>query len=293
MNHKNLYIPTDIFIDEPAEVYHGKAREYLSSHQLIDFMKCPLLYNKKQTGEIQDQETTSFMVGQAAHVRILKGRDVYLQRYAVGGPINPTTGKPYGSLTKKFAEWREKQSKPVLTVEQAELVEQMARGVALNDAAVDLITYGLAEGVIRAVYCGVPCQIRLDWLNPNRGIVDFKTCDELTWFEADARRYRYHNQVAFYQAVLEKAIREGACEVSRIQQSDHQIESVRAAAHIPVHLIAIEKKEPFRCGVWRVSDECLAMARQDNEEAIDRLKVCRTRDIWPTGYEEIRLLEVA
>jgi len=271
MDKNNLYIPTDIFITELAEVYHAKAGQYLSSHQLIDFMKCPLLHHKKRMGIIQDQETTSFLVGHAAHVRILEGRAEYESRFAMGGPINPTTGKPYGSLTKKFAEWKEAQQKPVLTFEQMDLVEQMARGVAIHDTAVDLISYGIAEGVIRADYCGIPCQIRLDWLNPNRGIVDFKTCDDLTWFEADARRYRYHNQMAFYQAVLKEAI----------------------GSYVPVHLIAIEKKEPHRCGVWRVSDDCLAMARHDNEAAIDRLVSCRNKDIWPTGYEEVRLMDVA
>jgi hypothetical protein len=151
------------------------------------------------------------------------------------------------------------------------LGENIAQGGAIHDTAVDLISYGVAEGVSRADYCGIPWQMRLDWLNPNRGIVDFKTCDDLTWFEADARRYRYHNQMAFYQSVLKEA----------------------SGEYVPVHLIAIEKKEPYRCGVWRVSDDCLAMARHDNEAAIERLTSCRNKDVWPTGYEEVRLLDVA
>lgn len=91
MDKNNLYIPTDIFITEPAEVYHAKAGQYLSSHQLIDFMKCPLLHHKKRMGIIQDQETTSFLVGRAAHVRILEGRAEYESQFAMGGPINPTS----------------------------------------------------------------------------------------------------------------------------------------------------------------------------------------------------------
>ena len=270
MDTKELYIPTDIFIREPAEEYHAKAKDHLSSHQLLDFMKCPYLLQKKWMGSIDEKESNAYLIGRAAHVRILEGRDEYEHQFALGGPINPTTGKPYGSLTKKFAEWKAEQGKPVLTVEQMDLIEQMAQGVAINDHAVDLIYYGIAEGVIRTHYCGISCQIRMDWLNPNRGIVDFKTCDDLTWFEADARRYRYPNQMAFYQSVLKEVIGD----------------------FVPVYLVAIEKKEPFRCGVWRVSDECLAMARQDNEAAIERLKSCRNKDIWPTGYEEIRVLDV-
>jgi len=151
------------------------------------------------------------------------------------------------------------------------LIENMAAGVAMSDAAVDLLLYGRAEGVVRAQYCDVPCQIRIDWTHPHRGIVDLKTCDDLTWFEADARRYRYHNQMAFYRAVLAQAV----------------------GGDVPVHIVAVEKKEPFRCGVWRVSDDTLAIARQENEAAIERLKIARQADRWPTGYEDIRLLDVA
>lgn len=267
----SLHIDTSILIQEPAEVYHNKAQQYLSSHQLLDFIRCPYLYDRKHKGLIEEKESSTFLLGRAAHVRILEGRTVYEDSFALGGPINPTTGKPYGSLTKKFAEWQQLQNKPVLPQDQVELIELMASGVAMNGHAVDLISYGTAEGVVRTEYCGIDSQIRLDWLNPHQGIVDLKTCDDLTWFEADARRYRYHNQMAFYQSVLKEAV----------------------GQYVPVHLIAIEKKEPYRCGVWRVSDDCLAMARHDNETAIERLKLCRTRDIWPTGYEDVRLLDVA
>ena len=61
---------------------------------------------------------------------------------------------------------------------------------------------------------------------------------------------------------------------------------------VPVHIIAVEKKEPFRCGVWRITDPALEMARRENEAAIRRLLSCQKSGDWPTGYEEIRLLDV-
>lgn len=264
-------IDLSILITEPAEEYHAKAESYLSSHQLLDFMRCPYLYAKKRAGLIAASESPAYLIGRAAHCRILEGRDAYQAQFALGGPINPATGKPYGSGTKKFAQWRASQDKPVLSHEQVDLIENMAAGVAMNDTAVDLLLYGRAEGVVRARYCDLPCQIRIDWTHPQRGIVDLKTCDDLTWFEADARRWRYHNQMAFYQAVLAQGIEQD----------------------VPVHVVAVEKKEPFLCGVWRVSDDTLAIARQENEAAIERLKIARQADRWPTGYEDIRLLDVA
>ncbi len=269
-------IDLSILITEPAEEYHAKAESYLSSHQLLDFMRCPYLYAKKRAGLIAASESPAYLIGRAAHCRILEGHDAYQSQFALGGPINPATGKPYGNGTKKFAEWRASQGKPVLSHEQVDLIENMAAGVAMNDAAVDLLLYGRAEGVVRARYCDVPCQIRIDWTHPQRGVVDLKTCDDLTWFEADARRYRYQNQMAFYQAVLAEAI---GGDVS--------------TCDVPVHVVAVEKKEPFRCGVWRVSDDTLAIARQENEAAIERLKIAQQADRWSTGYEDIRLLDIA
>jgi hypothetical protein len=267
----DLHIDLDVFGVETEDEYHARAGEFLSSHQLLDFMKCPWLHHKKAEGLIEDKDSPAFLLGRAAHSRILEGRDVYESRFALGGPTNPKTGKPYGPTTKAAREWAEAQGKPVLSRDQVDLIEQMASGVAMNDEAVDLLLYGQAEGVVRADYCGVPCQVRIDWTHPHRGIVDLKTCDELDWFEADARRYRYTHQMAFYQAVLAEVIGE----------------------FVPVYVVAVEKREPFRCGVWGVGDDSLAIARKENEAAIRRLKACREVDRWPTGYEEVRVLDVA
>jgi len=264
-------IDLDVMAVESAQDYHAKANQYLSSHQLLDFMSCPWLHRKKRLGLVREEVTPAMRIGTAAHVRILEGRDAYETQYALGGPINKTTGKPYASNTKAFSDWCKAQGKPGVHHDDLELIEQMASGVAMNEQAVDLILYGRSEGVARADYCSLPCQIRIDWLHPHRGIVDLKTTADVAWFENEVKRRRYHNQMAFYQAVLAQVIGE----------------------YVPVHLIAIEKIEPFRCGVWRVSDDTLAIARQGNEAAIRRLQTCREQDHWPTGYEEIRLLDAA
>ena len=159
----------------------------------------------------------------------------------------------------------------MLSWEQDELIENMAAGVSMNDVAYELLQHGRAEGVVRAEYCGVECQIRIDWTNPHMGIVDLKTTADLDWFENDSRRHGYHHQLAFYQAVLREVV----------------------GQYVPVYLIGVEKVEPFRCGVWRISDDTLAIARGENEAAIARLKAARESNRWETGYESIRLLDVA
>jgi len=95
--------------------------------------------------------------------------------------------------------------------------------------------------------------------------------------------------MAFYQAVLESAIAaDCSSAMPRCQEA-----TVRRDSRLPVHVVAVEKKEPYRCGVWRVSDDTLAIARQENEAAIERWKIARQADRWPTGYEDVRLLDIA
>ena len=85
----------------------------------------------------------------------------------------------------------------------------------------------------------------------------------------DARSYGYAHQMAFYRAVLAQVI----------------------GISLPVHLVCVEKKEPFRCGVWRMGMDVLGITQGENEEAIARLKTCRERDLWLTGYEEVRIFD--
>jgi len=229
-------IDLDILIREPADAYHAKAGEYLTSHLLAAFRKCPLLYHQKRLGLIADEDRPAYLVGRATHTLLLEGRDRYEAEYAFGGPINPKTGNPYGKNTKAFAEWAEAQGKPVLTDDQAILVESMAAAVS---------------------------QARLDWVNPDYGIVDLKTADDIDYFECDARRYGYLHQLAFYQRVLAET----------------------ADVLAPVHFVAAEKRQPYRVGLWRADQDSLNQCATENEAAIRRLTECDRTDTWPTLYE--------
>lgn len=259
----------DFIINEPAEEYHAKAKEYLSSHMLSTFRQNPLLYYWKTEGLVVDEDRPAYLLGRAAHTLILEGRDRFNDEYAIGGPVNPKTGEPYGTRTKAWAEWAQAVGKPVLSEADAELINQMHAGVMTHPEASDLFDEGVPEAVVRTEYCGTPCQARLDWLNPTRGLVDLKTADDLTWFESDARRYAYLHQVAFYQSVAEKA----------------------SGQRFPVYIVAVEKKAPYRAGVWKVSEDVLAIARAENEATIERLLRCREIGEWRAGYEVIRTFD--
>ena len=109
---------TDFIIHEPSAVYHEQSRtgKYLSSHLLADFRESPALYHKKVTGEIEDKDSSAFVIGRAAHCLILEGRKAFDRDYVVSdGPINPRTGEAYGRTTKAFAEWAATQEREIIS----------------------------------------------------------------------------------------------------------------------------------------------------------------------------------
>lgn len=257
---------TASLITEPESVYAAGRRENLSSHALHEFRRNPRLYRLKQLGLVVEEERAAFMIGRAAHCRVLEGDAEFRRRFAIGGPINPKTGKCFGQDTKAYAEWAAAIGKPAISQDTADLCDRLAQAVREHDAAAALLSEGQAEGVVRAEYGDIASQIRIDWTHPERGIVDLKSIDDLDYFELQARSFGYAHQLAFYRAILAQV----------------------AGRKPEVHVIAVEKKEPFRVGVWRFSDQVLDAAARDNLAAIERLKVCRAQDCWPTGYETVR-----
>ena len=257
---------------EPADEYHARSRsgEFMSSHMLADFRESPALYRKEITGEIEQKNTPAFILGRAAHSLILEGRHAFDRDFVVtDGPVNPRTGEPYGAKTKAYADWLATQDREVVSGRDYAFILNLQRSVHLHAAASELLASGEAEGVVRAEYCGVPCQIRMDWYNLDRGLVDLKTCDSLKWFESDCRRFGYIYQMAFYRAVIR----------------------IATGMTVPIHIIAVEKNEPFTTGVWQLTGEVLDLAERINEAALERYKKCLYTGVWPTGYEEIRLID--
>jgi hypothetical protein len=293
-------MPTDYktppFITEPGDVYRSRRSDFLTSHALIDFDRCPLLYKQKTAGLVPEYVGEFFATGAGAHTLILEGRAVFEREYIIGGPINPKTGRSYGKDTKAFADWSAAQSRPVLSDDQYALICNLDAAVRSHAVAAELLSRGQAEGVLRATYCGMPCQIRVDWFNPARGLVDLKTCDDLDRFatnrfwrqersdstddrtgrhfknvefgvvECDVKRYRYVDQMTFYREII----------------------ATVTGDLVPVYLIAVEKRPPYRCGVWRISDDDLYLATFAIRNAIENLKLCRAEHRWPTGFEDLR-----
>ncbi len=265
-NGQGLIEDLGFLAHEPEEDYRALSREYLDAEQLGDFREDAFLFHKRQRGLVPPPTRRGAELDAAAAVRIAQGRDQYLSSFAINGPIDPETGEPYGEYSYKYREWAAQQSKPVLNAEQAEQVEHIDFAYRAHDAARSLLADGVPFGVVRAKYCGIPCQARVDWLNPRHGVVAILACDRFSWRDLHVRDNIH--QLAFHRALLAEA----------------------CGRHLPVHVIALEKQIPHRCGVWRISGWLLRRAQKENEKALARLHECRRFNRWPTGYERVRKL---
>lgn len=259
----------DVFTREPHDEYHARRSKYLSSHQLIDFHRCPLLLRKKQLKLIEPADSSQFAFGRAAHTLILECDEAFDREYMVSdGPINPKTGNAYGTTTKAWTEWARQQTKEIVTHDEHNTMQCMRRSVREHSEAAELLSDGAAELVLRADYRGCPSQMRADWICSGGILVDLKTCRDLDRIERDFSTYSYHHQLSFYRKLIE----------------------IQTGERLPVFMVAVEKQEPFRCGVWRIGEGVLGKAEQENDAAVDRYRECQERNEWPTGYEGVREL---
>lgn len=259
----------------PEAEYHAASRrgEYISSHLLADFRRSPVLYKREIDGIIANAKSEAFFFGSAAHKLILEGADAFNAAYLVAeGPVNPKTNETFGPNTKAYREWAAAQApRLVLSPRDWSKLSNMNLAVQNHPDAQRLLSGGFPEGTVRTNWEGIACQIRCDWFNPQEGVVDLKTCEDIDRFEYDAKRFGYGHQLAFYRSVLAAA--------TGTKQED-----------IPVHIVAVEKGEPFRCGVWKLSGLSLDTCAEQNRAAVRRLLECRRESSWPTGYESLRIL---
>lgn len=236
---------------EPQHEYHRQRGLYLTSHLLIEAFRSPAEFI--QNFREPRTDTTSLYFGRAAHVWLLEGETVFRQQYVVGGPVNPKTGKTFGTTSKTFKEWAGTQLLPAVTPEELALIQRMAQSVKRHRVAQQLLASGKPELTGRGEIEGVPCQVRLDWLTPCNRIVDYKTTSSLATFAVDCEQYGYLIQQAFYRQVTRELTGE-PCEC---------------------YLLIAEKTDEAPSVVWQLDDALL-----DEQEEKNRAKIVEVRELF-------------
>ncbi len=257
----------------------------ISFHALLDFARDGSAYHRKITGEEPpEEETRAMLIGSATHALVLEGEETFRRRYQISdGPLDEN-GKPYSKLTKVYKEWAAKQTLPTFNSEEGGIIRAMKNAIYAADPrtgepciAAQLLAKGRPEIICRFDYCGLPCQSMLDWVNPAyadiegeaRGaIIDLKTTADLDKFTWQARDARYIHQLAFYRSAV----------------------AITTGALMDCFIIAAEKTQHPRVGVFRVDNLDLDEAAKWNEQKLADLRDARDNGMWLTGYEDLRTL---
>ena len=83
---------------ESEEEYRDKSTDYLDGEQLSDFRNDAFLFHKRQRGLVPAYSSRSADLNRAIRMRILHGRDYYLNQYAFAGPVDPRDGQPFSEI---------------------------------------------------------------------------------------------------------------------------------------------------------------------------------------------------
>lgn len=260
-----------ILTSVPGGEYLQASRDgtFIDGQTLALFRKCPLSFKLKTDGELEWEDYTDYDFVHAARCLILEGPAAFATKYMVSdGPLDDD-GLPRSKFHPRYIEWLSKQSKPVVSTENFQTIMKMRDSIVAHEGAKILLSEGRPDSTIRMVYEDVPCQVHLDWFSEWHGIVELVICDKLDYYASSLSFDDDHKRsLALQRAML----------------------SAAGGAEVPVSIIAVEKKAPYRCGVWSVDVELLDKLSLENEQTLAKLRSSIDDNVWPSGFEETRYI---
>ncbi len=214
------------------------------------------------------KQTDTMLLGEVLHTLVFEP-DTFDERYAVGGPINPKTGEPFGTATKAFAEWAEAQGKPVFPTPLYDKANAMYAAIAANEEAAKAVIGRDPKHVELSIVwddpdTGVLCKARIDAVSEKSKLLwDVKTTKDASpqGFPWELRRYGYHVQAAHYLAGAQ-------------------------ALGLDVYqfgIVAVENIPPHGCCAYLLNDESVDYGLLDRDRALKIYKQCCDTNVWP-GY---------
>lgn len=192
----------------------------LSNSSLSVLKRSPTEFHARFIAKtLRQEETDAMRLGSAVHMLALEPERFHSEYAIVEGPINPSTGNPYGRDTKKFQVWLDQEMmqqtrKVLLKDEFAESLE-IAKAFQ-SHPTIAAIMASRAEKFFEFEHVDdfkweglkewVRIKCKLDFVMPSEGIiVDLKTTDnpsEYDW-SWSAGSYGYHRQAAIYMDIME------------------------------------------------------------------------------------------
>lgn len=214
--------------------------------------------------------------GTLCHSLILEP-ETFDKRYQVGGPINPKTGKAFGTDTKAWEAF-EAGLPPGQTIISAEDHERAkrVRDAVLEHPKVRRLLEG-AEHEVSYFWTdqesGVDCKARPDAISRLGIFADLKITQDVrafVWQKAIHER-GHHFQAAFYL------------------DGHRQVQGGKA---VPWVWICAEPEEPFGVKVYEIAPRLLRQGLVEVGRALALYKTCSESNEWPGYSEDIEVIDV-
>jgi hypothetical protein len=263
--------PDGIHRGVPASTYHGWP---LPSSTLLNEMwrRSPAHAQRRMSEPL---DSASLRIGTALHLLVLEGEDAFREGFAWGGPINPKTGKPFGSDTDKFRDWAEAiraEGKECITTAEADAVRAMAASLIDHPGAYAHLMATKDEREVSGVFTpfddiGLRAKFRADGIATSFGaMVDLKTTQSANYWDwrTSVVNYGYHRQAALY---LKGANRLG------LDVQDFV-------------WVCVEKEPPYAVGLYRLDMDDLGIADTQVEELLRLWHQCVESGEWPAYDDE-------
>ena len=263
LNPKNILNISD---DEYFRRCYGG--DTMTAHMLRLFARSPLLYFNTISQPRPADTNPAYKFGRAVHAYILQGEDVFNETFiAHDGPVNQKTGKPYGPTSNAYIEFFAAMNKTPVSMDEFSIIRKM--DVAVSQHKDVKLNDGIAEAVLQATWNGVNCASKMDWISQDGShLVDVKSCDSLEGFKYDINQYNYLQQMGFYWNMLK----------------------LNGANPTCVELLAVEKKDPYRAGLFRIDTRVLEEEAEGIGKLLDEYKECKAMNVWPPRFEDVVMI---
>lgn len=260
--------------DIPIEEYHKKDG-HISKSTLADILDCPAVYKYWQ--ENQKPEKNHLNIGNCVHTLALEP-ELFAQRFLVLPECDRRTKEGKAIYAEALAGAG---TKKIISKEDMVDITGMADSLRKNKKSLALLqAKGRVEASIYFEDDGLPFKCRPDYLRDDGLIVDLKTTKSAykPFFQKDAWSYHYDISVALTSR--------GYKALTGDMPQNYVFLAVESQ---PPYLI--EAYDTFR----EFDDMGVSFAKMGDERltmAINKLKDCTERDIWPSYNDSITPLGV-
>jgi len=270
-----------ITYDEPNAVYHAN-EEYNSFSNVKTAMKGPELYKKTSDGLITVERKDAWDIGNVVHEQILEPEKP--SEFVLTDPsYADMVTKDKTAYTKKLNLECKESGKKLLNLTNSDTARECVKAIR-NDPANALFKQGDAEVTFRFETRNFKFQCRTDWICHSapaglegfgieegmRYVADLKTTqsvddwmNEARWKNPLSNEFFYAGQEAFYTPIIDRILSDGGH-----GKIDKWV------------FVVVEKKEPFRVGVFATPDYVLEWATGEVNEAINNLVNRKNTGNW-------------